>query len=474
MDLYFTKKQILSLSEQDATADPAAQAPTAGTSDKQAGGQGYPEVGKWESGIERGPANQVGVTKWADVVGSKLKRGKANQLKEQEGRGTAIALNPEEDKKRVEEKNKQNQLKQDFNKNFLTFKTPATRQVKGGKDLPIPRNFNNEKTTFSLWKHPIKYGSFYSNLINTQYDNYVPTSKMLDDILPDGTLRSFTVGGVQYKSTLIRTSENPIQYQFYWYLDKDGKSYSWDTYDTNKEVPLEYLYDGSLWSVYGQGTFTVLSIIAAALIPGTQGLLISIGLDLIVSADLYFRENDSVGALVQMVLAFIPVIGNQIGVLKITAKDAQRLLPEFKGLETASEIDAKIKTLSSYDQGLMKGLLSADPKIFEKPITTYVGKNSMNVIKNQKDALEVVNHINWLVHDMKALNVRGAKWWVQTLGLQRFGFDVAVSGVIVYGGMKYKEKNSIVDPNLPVLKTRHLKPEEISQKEIDDFDSIKK
>ena len=84
MDLCFTKKQILSLSEQDATANPAAQAPTAGTSDKQAGGQGYPEVGKWESGIERGPANQVGVTKWADVVGSKLKRGHANPLKEQD------------------------------------------------------------------------------------------------------------------------------------------------------------------------------------------------------------------------------------------------------------------------------------------------------------------------------------------------------------------------------------------------------
>lgn len=78
MELLLTKKQIISLLEQDATA---AQAPTAGTSDKQAGGQGYPEVGKWESGIERGPSNQIGVTKWADVVGSKLKRGKANQLK---------------------------------------------------------------------------------------------------------------------------------------------------------------------------------------------------------------------------------------------------------------------------------------------------------------------------------------------------------------------------------------------------------
>jgi hypothetical protein len=83
MELFLTKKQILSLLEQDAGADPTAQAPTAGTSSKQAGGQGYPEVGKWESGIERGPANQVGVTKWADVVGSKLKRGKANTLKEQ-------------------------------------------------------------------------------------------------------------------------------------------------------------------------------------------------------------------------------------------------------------------------------------------------------------------------------------------------------------------------------------------------------
>lgn len=87
MDVLLTERQLSELKkllEQDATADPAAQAPTAGTSSKQAGGQGYPEVGKWESGVTRGPANQVGITKWADVVGSKLNRGKANQLKENE------------------------------------------------------------------------------------------------------------------------------------------------------------------------------------------------------------------------------------------------------------------------------------------------------------------------------------------------------------------------------------------------------
>jgi hypothetical protein len=68
------------LQEQGET--PAAE-PEKGTSDKQSGGQGYPEVGKWESGVTRGPGNQVGVTKWADVVGSKLTRGHGNQLKEQ-------------------------------------------------------------------------------------------------------------------------------------------------------------------------------------------------------------------------------------------------------------------------------------------------------------------------------------------------------------------------------------------------------
>lgn len=68
------------LQEQGET--PAAE-PEKGTSDKQSGGQGYPAVGKWESGVTRGPGNQVGVTKWSDVVGAKLTRGKANQLKEQ-------------------------------------------------------------------------------------------------------------------------------------------------------------------------------------------------------------------------------------------------------------------------------------------------------------------------------------------------------------------------------------------------------
>jgi hypothetical protein len=38
----------------------------------------YPTVTKWETGVTRGPANQIGLTKWKDIV--KLNRGKANTL----------------------------------------------------------------------------------------------------------------------------------------------------------------------------------------------------------------------------------------------------------------------------------------------------------------------------------------------------------------------------------------------------------
>ena len=38
----------------------------------------YPTVTKWESGVTRGPANQIALVKWADIV--KINRGKANTL----------------------------------------------------------------------------------------------------------------------------------------------------------------------------------------------------------------------------------------------------------------------------------------------------------------------------------------------------------------------------------------------------------
>jgi hypothetical protein len=82
--------KIYDLDEQEETtpsAEPSistagtTSAPSSTPTSTSSKPEGYPEVGHWESGVTRGPANQIGNTKWADIVGSALKRGKANQLK---------------------------------------------------------------------------------------------------------------------------------------------------------------------------------------------------------------------------------------------------------------------------------------------------------------------------------------------------------------------------------------------------------
>jgi len=60
------------MGEQDA-------APAAGSGGGGGAKPAYPTVTKWETGVARtGPANQIGLTKWSDIV--KLTRGKANTL----------------------------------------------------------------------------------------------------------------------------------------------------------------------------------------------------------------------------------------------------------------------------------------------------------------------------------------------------------------------------------------------------------
>ena len=83
MKIIINEKQLKAIKSElseEGEVDPAAAAPTTGTG-STGSKEGYPEVGKWESGVTRGPANQIGVTKWSDVVGSLLKRDKANRLK---------------------------------------------------------------------------------------------------------------------------------------------------------------------------------------------------------------------------------------------------------------------------------------------------------------------------------------------------------------------------------------------------------
>jgi hypothetical protein len=81
MKLVISEKQLKGIithlnSNQDLSEEGEGEgAPESGTSSD---GDVKTGASKWESGVTRGPANQIGVTKWADSY--KITRGRANPL----------------------------------------------------------------------------------------------------------------------------------------------------------------------------------------------------------------------------------------------------------------------------------------------------------------------------------------------------------------------------------------------------------
>jgi hypothetical protein len=383
MKLGLTEKQYIDLltliSETDLKeqGDPPASEPEKGTSDKQSGGQGYPSVGKWESGVTRGPANQVGVTKWADVVGAKLTRSKGNQLKEQEGRGSSVALDPEGDKRREDEKKKEEEITKKLKRDdFYVLDIPPTN-FSGEKYVILPKVVNGIKTTASFWHHPIK-NNFWSNLSNTKYSDLVPTSDMLEKALPQMTLRSFSVGGVQYGASMERMQDKPLIISFKWFYDKDGRPYTEPKY-LPKELQEETLWEKFIYS--NGGISTELLWIGAAIIVGifTEGIGTAVMGEVAMSAEAFtflgrrvttsmiarfFAEagvwtikgglrisnGQQVAGLIDISFGiFLPVIHelgliNRMGIGKVTRESVDELATKVVGKSEAELVDLFTRT----------------------------------------------------------------------------------------------------------------------------------
>jgi hypothetical protein len=423
MEYIITEKQLkLILSnevrnkeiDEQTESEPVSSEPTAGTSSTQSGGQGYPTVGKWESGVTRGPANQIGVTKWSDIVGSTLKRGKANPLKEQEigmqpGRSTQIAQTfKSTQSQEIEKKNK---IRQNFDKNYFAVKTPNSSMVEGGTHLILPRiSVDGSPTVYSVYKHPLDPNKIFKSWVGTEWESYIPNQKEIQDILPDGTLRNFRIGDKNYVAHLKRVSNDPLNYDFLWYYDENKNPYNPNDYNIRQdEVPEEYQYDGTWWGKWGQWTLTLGSILAATFIPGAQGLWLSIGLDLIAATDLLIREKDNVGASISVALAFVPVIGQELlgigratGVGKFSeasmnSSTIKKLAKSFATLRTEEEVVSKINTLPPSERRMIRNLLKEDPNKIGKLIEREIYRASMKRVVNLEQSKRWVNHLNALL-----------------------------------------------------------------------------
>lgn len=294
--------EVVKSQEIEEQGEPVNPEPEAGTSAQQSGGKGYPAVGKWESGVTRGPANQVGNTKWSDIVGASLKRGKANQLKEQ-----------------------------------------------GSLDINFDRRY--------------------------------------------GTAAAAEKSNRENRELV-----------------------SWIAKETN-------------WDAWGQWALMGGSILAACLIPGAQGLWISIGLDVIAAADLYFNKKDNFGAGIAGVLAFVPLIGKSLKIGQVSVEMAQKLAKYLAPFKTEAEVLSAISKLGKQEQYIIQQVLKQDPNTLNNLIKGVVASK----VATKQEALRVATIINNSLKSGKLPKASAAAFY-KNLNLKRFGFDLAVSGAVIVAG----------------------------------------
>jgi hypothetical protein len=303
--------------------EPVNPEPEAGTNAQQSGGKGYPAVGKWESGITRGPGNQIGNTKWSDIVGASLKRGKANQLKEQ-----------------------------------------------GSLDINFDRRY--------------------------------------------GTAAAAEKSNRENRELV-----------------------SWIAKETN-------------WDAWGQWALMGGSILAACFIPGAQGLWISIGLDVIAAADLYFNKKDNFGAGIAGILAFVPIIGKSLKIGTVSVEMAEKLAKYLAPLKTEEQVLSAISKLSKQEQYIVQQVLKQDPNTLNNLIKSITASK----IATKQEALRVATQINDLLKSGKLPKASAAAFY-KNLNLKRFGFDLAISGAVIIAGegLRYyfnkKSRNAVIQGMTP-------------------------
>jgi hypothetical protein len=222
MKLGLTEKQyedIVSKILEQSEAEPVSPEPEAGTSTAQTGGKGYPEVGKWESGVTRGPGNQVGITKWSDVVGAKLTRSKGNQLKEQVNNPVSNFL-------------------LDRMSKYTPIKTPLGSKLQipvGSKILGVYEANTSFFNSVKNWISKDKGG-----LGNSNTDKWLPEdAKTVNgwlSVFPRiiGSVSSFkTPDGKVYTSTILNTKLNSVNnWEDFYLLEPDLKSWSMNYVDS--------------------------------------------------------------------------------------------------------------------------------------------------------------------------------------------------------------------------------------------------
>jgi len=466
MKLHLSEKQLTNLlqilSEDGASpsATPSGDTTATGASSKQTGGSGYPAVGKWESGLQRGAANQIAVTKWADVVGSKINRGKANQLKEQGfGTGTGQSfINPVTVFSPAYAAAKE-QLKDESLGKFLkksnALMIPTPPGLYKSNNILIPKSVGNNVTKYQLFDYDDGgdklVNSFFKDWYNTEWEKYIPNPRDLSEVLPSGTLRNFTINGTSYTIRIERISDNnPVYYKFIGYYDqKTDAPYKPSLYFNQKDIPyINAYHEKTLFEKYGNDVLLISSFIAGFFFPGAWMGPILLGINLAAATN-SLLQGEEADAMMFLIFAFLPEIKYGLGLREITEGEAVQLAKAFEGVTGEEAIKATFNQLPTKLRDKAMKVLRKSPEAVAKEIDKAINKGVSKL--TQEQGKNLVTELNTMIKK-KLVDPRSARNWKQKLsgfavGAGKLGGELTVIYAID------KTLNAIVD------KIKGTKPE---------------
>ena len=432
MKLGLTDKQynnlltLISETELEEQAEPPPADPEAGTSSKQSGGQGYPSVGKWESGVTRGPGNQVGVTKWADVVGSKLTRGKANPLKEQEGRQDVLNYVKNDGQ---QEKVKKENEKRDFDDKFIIVKIPPRNRF-NKTSLVIPKSGEHEVWDPNLDRVQV----FFKSWEGTENQNKIPENKVFNPLFPDNTLRNFTTENRDfYISKLVFKNGS---WEFDWYVNKnDGKPYDENETLKGVKIPNEYISDW--YDQWGKIVLPISSVLVFFIFPGWGGIVAATLLDLGVAA-IEFSRGDTLGGIINLIAAFLPGVSEYLGWGRCTIEEAKAVSTYVKDIKYSNELPEMFNAMSpTYIKNdrhryLLQKLVSENPKVIKEAIDKVIVNGVKIASKDKSKMLRLMLNLNYMFKN-KLISKQSAKSIFDTLAAREMGYFFTAYGVIHIG-----------------------------------------
>jgi hypothetical protein len=391
-----------------------------------------------------------------------------SKLFEQGGFG-GVGTSPEQVKKMEDkitqselEKTRQNNLKSSFDERFEIY------------DIPYPNSHDNDKTIILPIKSRVSFFEgvedlrkvFFKGWEGTQYANQIPKDFQLPKVQP-GTLRTFVTPDEKwYKLTLVRNEDG--YWKFDWFFDENNQPFIQQNY-FDEELPKIYLKEEETWwDLWSGWTLTLLSIAAAALIPGMQGLLLSAAIDLVVAGNALV-EGDGLGAIISTLLAFAPFLSYSVkGLGRFSSQEVKAVSSKFARAETEAEVKAIYKRLSDKEKILVRGVMSQEPKQFLKLLDENIWKVYEEGLKRGTwNAKDVVNSVNKLISEKKLPMPELAKWWQKNPNLTRFGIDLGTTGLILAGSTPFvlkQELEKTLSKTKEMISTgekRSLTPEEL-------------